>query len=52
MDPPAAGLLAEKAWIGKGLPSEMAMTGGLSPFRQGGRTLAIALDRIVTVPFR
>jgi hypothetical protein len=48
MDPPAAGLLAEKAWIGKGLPSEMA-DGELPPWCQGGGTLAIPLDRIVTV---
>src|SRR5262245_16717351 len=41
---PAAGLLAENAWIGKGLPSEMVSDDGELPPSQGGGTLAVALD--------
>src|SRR5215468_10132718 len=42
INPLAAGLLAEKAWIGKGLPSEMASGDGeLPPWCQGGGTLAV-----------
>jgi hypothetical protein len=51
INPLAARLLSEKACIGKGKPSKIVSNdGGLSPRRQGGGTLAIPLDRIVTVP--